>query len=91
MTKKNWDVWDDKVEEPSGFEVVPKPAPVPAPKKEKQAPKKPVEKRIHIYMDWPESLKEEFDDLYYSKLRKKKKKNEILEEWCREGMARLKT
>ena len=85
MTKKNWAVWDDDVEEPTGFEVVP----AESPKTKKQGWKKPPEKRIHVYMDWPESLKEEFDDLYYAKLRKTKKKNEILEQWCREGIAKL--
>jgi hypothetical protein len=85
MTKKNWSVWDNDVEEPTGFEVIPD-EPL---KAKKQQRKKPPEKRIHVYMDWPESLKEEFDDLYYAKCRKMKKKNEILEEWCREGMANL--
>lgn len=45
---------------------------------------------IHVYMKWPESLKDEFDELFHrDKALRKRGKNTVLVEWCREGIERM--
>ena len=56
-------------------------------------PKKgpPAEPGVHVFMKWPESMKDEFDDLVHrDKALRKLGKNTLLTEWCRDGMEKLK-
>jgi len=73
------------VQPPSDFDVKGAET-IKSPLKEKKK-----EKKVHVFMEWPESMKDAFDDLYYQdrRLRKSKKKNELLIEWCLAGMKAL--
>ena len=45
------------------------------------------EEMVHVYMAWPESMKREFDILFLQNKRLRKRgKNEVLMDWCREGL-----
>ena len=51
---------------------------------------KPI-KEVHVFMKWPEEMKDRFDSMYFNnkRLRKSKKKNDLLIEWCLAGMKKL--
>lgn len=60
-------------------------------KPKEKSKKASTEKGVHVFMKWPKSMKERFDDLYYAdkEIRKNKSKNDLLTEWCLAAIKKL--